>query len=395
MIYIYKNITDLGGEIHPISPEILRDIPKFPSNTTVCESNGEAIFDIRMIHYMLYQTNKDSLYYHVCPYNGQVQSTNLIFNEQQTKISHIEVPAGPYRMFGGYYGLEDIRLVKWNDKIYANGAHADMFENRVIQSLYELNEKEDGYELINPRFFDSGRTEKNWSPISDQPFKFLYDPCHRQVLDISKQMKSPVGSTSKIEASFFEGPASGSTQTLRIGDNYLSLIHERDYNYNNYQYRPMQYYHRFMLYDSKFKTIVKTPRFHFLNSDVEFCCGLALINDMIYITISVNDSSVHLIKIPLDKLTYLIRHVNEWTTTEGWDDYFVEHFDELHGLDRMSFIPILIRKGIYREGMSTVLDQFIGLNPSIELYNYIVSNIIIRTNVTEAEKQLLLNKLRT
>ena len=74
-----------------------------------------------------------------------------------------------------FVGLEDARLVRWDDKLFQVGVRRDTTTNG--QGRMELSEiDENGVEISRQRIptpSENSYCEKNWMPVLDQPYTFI------------------------------------------------------------------------------------------------------------------------------------------------------------------------------------------------------------------------------
>jgi predicted GH43/DUF377 family glycosyl hydrolase len=199
-----------------------------------------------------------------------------------------------------FIGLEDGRLVKWNDKLYLSGVRRDTTTNgEGRMELSEINYNNHPQEISRQRIPapppNNSYCEKNWMPIIDRPYQYVkwtnptevvkYDP-------INKSTKTIVLTDYK---NFNTCDLRGGSQVIPYGDYYLALLHEVDLSKSEAGRKDGTYRHRFVLWDQDFNPLRVSPRFGFMGARIEFACGMAEYNDQILITFGFQDNASYLL----------------------------------------------------------------------------------------------------
>ena len=82
----------------------------------------------------------------------------------------------------------------------------------------------------------------------------------------------------------------------------MALVHEV-YLYNSEAGRKnADYKHRFVVWDQNFELIEVSESFKFMNAKVEFCCGMAELQDKLLITFGFQDNAAYLLGMPKNLL---------------------------------------------------------------------------------------------
>ena len=96
----------------------------------------------------------------------------------------------------------------------------------------------------------------------------------------------------------FKWDLRGGTPLVRFDENtYIAITHEcyftpKDIN----NYKDATYKHRFILWDNEFNIKLITEAFDFMTGDIEFCIGMEIDVDDVYILFGFYDSSCNAIK---------------------------------------------------------------------------------------------------
>lgn len=224
-----------------------------------------------------YSRNLISIYKNGCIYN----------------TTELTIPSNN-SIYAYYKGLEDVRLVVWDNKLYAYGTRWDKIENKGCMCVYELDNKfKPVNEIIVPPQ-NGGNCEKNWGAIEDKPFTFVYLNNPMTIVQINEKGDCwLVEKKDKIEE--IKGFLKGSTPIVRYNDEmYISLVHMNDcYSKDDVEYS--DYLTAIVFYDNDLNIIKMSDWFVFKSPMCEFSCGLAVKDNDICITYSEFDCTPHLL----------------------------------------------------------------------------------------------------
>ena len=181
-----------GGSLTPlIIPSELTDGTGL-CNVSLFMDGEELIANIRHVHYTLYHSEGDQKYQTVwegpLSYYHREDSRVLKTNNFYCILDNDDLSIKKYKLIDtskldveplwDFIGLEDARLVKWDDKYYLCGVRRDTTTNgqgRMELSEIEINDnfvKEINRNRIEVPDKES-YCEKNWMPILDQPYHFV------------------------------------------------------------------------------------------------------------------------------------------------------------------------------------------------------------------------------
>ena len=208
-----------------------------------------------------------------------------------------------------FVGLEDGRLVYWDNKIYLTGVRRDTTINgqgRMELSEINVNNKEINRFRIPTPFDNDTYCEKNWMPILDKPYHYIkwsnptelvkYDPINCITI------QSKLNDTFIVNYPDFRG----GSQVISFIENeskyYLAITHEVWLFNNKLGRKDGKYMHRFLLWDDNFNLIKISDAFSFMNGEIEFCCGIAIHNNNCLITFGFQDNAAYLLEIEFNKI---------------------------------------------------------------------------------------------
>ena len=220
-----------------------------------------------------------------------------------------------------FVGLEDARLVKWDNKYYAIGVRRDVKPNgEGRMELSELKIDKDNFsakEISRIRIpapgDNSSYCEKNWYPILDKPYHFVKWTSPTEIVKFNKKDKSCV---QVMLSDTFAVPADlrGSSQMIRWDENtYISISHETYLYFNYLNQKDGEYRHRLCVWDNQFNLIGVSPeKFSFLDAKIEFCAGMAKYNDDVLISFGFQDNAAFILKVTNEVISEMIEEAKSY-----------------------------------------------------------------------------------
>ena len=311
---LVKKILADGGSIRPllIPPENMMG-PSL-TNPSIFNYNGKILVNIRNLNYILYHAEKDRnehvwgplVYLH--PENDQTLTTYNIFCELDDDLSIstysvVDTSELDVEPIWEFIGLEDARIVSWDDKLFLCGVRRDTTTNGVGRmELSELSVdgntiKEISRQRIPAPPPDETYCEKNWMPVLDMPYHFIKWTNPTEVVKYDPETKTTqtvtIGEYQELDAFDLRG----ASQVLKMDDNYVALLHETDLYRSEADRKNATYYHRFCMWDSSFNFVKLSERFNFLGAKVEFSCGMCKQGEDFLITFGFQDNAAFLVKV--------------------------------------------------------------------------------------------------
>ena len=212
-----------------------------------------------------------------------------------------------------FVGLEDARLVKWNDKYFMCGVRRDTTTNGQGRiELSEIEIKEDKVIEINRNRIEvpdvNSYCEKNWMPIIDEPFNFVKwtNPTEIVKVDLDQNNCKQIYTNNYYHKLPYD--IRGGSPLIEWDKNsYICITHEVDFTLKNHNgHKDADYYHRFIIFDKDYSIKYISDSFNFMTAKIEFCIGLAQYKNDILITFGFQDNCSYIIKINKDRLNDLI-----------------------------------------------------------------------------------------
>lgn len=309
-----KHAINNGGQIKPLlinhgdlnGPAI--------TNPSVFVFKEKILVNLRNVNYTLYHSelNKFEHTYgplvYVHPENDMhLRTTNYITELDENLnckwYSKIDTSSfDTYQPQWDFVGLEDVRLIEWNNKLYGIGVRRDLDTKgtgRMEMSEFQVdgnNIKEiSRYRIPGPPP-DNEYCMKNCTPIEGKPFHLLKwtNPTCLMKFDPNGGETEVFETNSRIEGI---NDMRGGSQVIRWKDGYLTLIHETNLYSSEQGKKNATYRHRFVYWDKEFKTQKFSKLFSFLNMKIEFCCGLAAYQNDFLITFGAQDNAAYILKV--------------------------------------------------------------------------------------------------
>jgi len=311
-----KYVIENNGSIHPLIIPHKDLIGPALTNPSVYIDKGKILVNLRNINYTLYHSEKKIHEHHwgplvyIHPENDLHLRTNNIVCEldEDMKIkwySHMDTSKfDTYQPLWDFVGLEDARIVRWNDKLYFIGVRRDTTTNG--QGRMELTEvtiedtnvtEVSRYRIPCPGDNDS-YCEKNWVPIYDMPYHFVKWTNGTQVVKVDPEKNICDIVVQKDWKDLNCGDLRGGSQVISYKGYYITLSH------TTYLFRSPAgrkdgiYRHRFIIWDKDWNIIKISPEFSFLKGDVEFAIGLVEYKDNFLLTFGFQDNAAYILKIP-------------------------------------------------------------------------------------------------
>ena len=215
-----------------------------------------------------------------------------------------------------FHGLEDGRLIRWNNKLYLTGVRRDTTDNgQGRMELSEIEIKDDIVTEINRVRIpstgnDDSYCEKNWMPVIDQSYTYIKwsNPTEIVKVKVNSENNTAQISNQIIESSRYpvNVEVRGGSHVVPYENYYIAFGHSVSLWKPYSGEKDSDYKAHIMIWDKNFNLIKITDGFKFLNSKIEFSCGLCLDNNNQFI-VSFAD---------MDNAAYLLRFDPNWLLNE-------------------------------------------------------------------------------
>lgn len=274
------------------------------SNVCIFEYNNKLHFIIRFVNYY-FNNNWDYVYRdreatknYLITYEKDemkcIESEKLI-NEQKRTLKNYDV----------LNGLQDVRILNFKNKLYYTGnvvyTYKDSSNNYIRGSSVEFGTFDPNTNSFTGTIVNSPNNlmcEKNWALFNTNKKVYCIYKWHPITIGLVKKNKLLL-KLKKNTPSFFKNVC-GSTPGIVVNNHLVFICHIVCHD------KPRNYYHLFVRLDSKdFSYIDHSYLFTFENQPIEYCCGMILKDNLLYITYSVKDSITKLLTINPNVIDYV------------------------------------------------------------------------------------------
>ena len=205
------------------------------------------------------------------------------------------------------YGLEDIRLVKWCGKLHISGCRRDFNDGGM--GRIQLMELDNNYKEVRNYLWqgvcnDRNYVEKNHMPVLDKPYQYVAstNPTFVYKGDRNTNRIISIKGNTMLAGCNAMGCMRGSSQVVPYENQYVAITHQ-SFKAPDGQ---VNYVHFFVTWDKDFSNCHISDMFDFTYDPVSFCCGIAIKDDIAYISYSEMDASVKILRIPMTALYELL-----------------------------------------------------------------------------------------
>jgi hypothetical protein len=325
MLILSQHVLKNSGSIHPIIIPATDTDGLGLMNPSILNDNGKLIVNLRQVNYTFYHSEA-KLFQHpygpltyIHPENDlRLRTWNwyleLDDNLGITRYNKIDTGQfDTYEPMWDFVGLEDARLVRWDDKLYISGVRRDTTTNG--QGRMELSEIKVTGETVtevsrfriptprDPRSY----CEKNWMPVIDMPYHYVKwtDPTELVKVDPIAESCSVVFDKKSVNIPISQR---GGSQVLKIDDKYIALTHEVDLFESETSRKDAVYRHRFIIWDDKWNIVKYSKAFSIMGGHVEFAVGMCVWKDRLLITFGFQDNAAYILN---TDITTVMDFINE------------------------------------------------------------------------------------
>ena len=310
-----------GGKLYPLLIDAKYTGGTGLTNPSILVDNNEIIVNLRHVEYTLYHAEKGKFCHPWGPlqYLHKENDLRLVTNNYICSIdpisydiklnSKIDTSFFDTTPLWQFVGLEDVRLVKWNNNLYLSGVRRDTTTNgqgRMELSEIAMDIHGSYRELSRKRIPAPGKNdsycEKNWMPILDMPYHYVKWCNPTEVVRVYSNSDSTQTETVFLGSYIYsQHDYRGGSQVIPWKNNTrLALVHQVDLFNNLNGRKNAKYRHRFILWDKDWNVLSYGEPFDFLGAEIEFSCGIAIHNNNILITFGFQDNSSFLLRCPID-----------------------------------------------------------------------------------------------
>jgi hypothetical protein len=312
---IVKTFIQKGGSIHPLIIKDEETKGTGLTNPSVFVDGDDILVNIRHVQYTLYNTNgKFESYWGSLGYFNPENDITLRTENYLCVLDNETFDISSYDRINTsllntppmweFIGLEDARLIKWDNNLYACGVRRDTKSNgegRMELSKLEIssdNVLEISRQRIPAPGDDNSYCEKNWMPVLDMPYHFVKWTNPTEVVKVD-----PLNNTCEtvhMGSNYYsKRDIRGSSQVITIDNYRVAITHEVDLWYTEQNHKKATYRHRVIVWDKEWNVVNVSEEFNFMSGLIEFCTGLAQYKNDILITFGYEDNAAYLLKVPI------------------------------------------------------------------------------------------------
>jgi hypothetical protein len=309
-----KLALDNGGSIHPlILPHQELQGPSL-TNPSVYNDNGRILVNLRNINYTLYHAEKNKYENHwgplvyIHPENDMHLRTwnylcELDENMRIQKYFKIDTTDFPDQELWEFVGLEDCRIVRWDNKLYLSGVRRDLDTKgtgrmEICEIQFVNNEVKQISQFRIPTPVDKNSyCEKNWMPITDLPYHYVKWTNGTEVVRIDPETQTCEQICLKNWRDLNCADLRGGSQLIPFGEYRMCIVHETFLCNSEAGRKDGTYRHRFVIWDKDWNIVKISPQFSFMGAKIEFCCGLTPYQDDYLMTFGFQDNAAYLLRV--------------------------------------------------------------------------------------------------
>jgi hypothetical protein len=227
---------------------------------------------------------------------------------------HIDTSKFPDKELWECVGLEDARIVRWDEKLYITGVRRDLDAiGTGRMELSELEFTENGVKEINQYRIpcpgeDKEYCNKNWMPILDMPYHFVKWTNGTEIVKYDIKTNKTETVINKEWKDLGAIDLRGGSQLIKYQDYRISLNHETFLFKSPVGRKDGTYRHRFIIWDNDFNIVKISKRFSFLEAEIEFAVGICEYGNDYLITFGFQDNAAYLLRVPKD---FVIEYIRE------------------------------------------------------------------------------------
>lgn len=328
---LVRQVIENGGDIYPLI--VNSEYKTGLLNPGLFLHKDKLLINIRHVQYVLYHSENNQFFQskwgplaYLHPEHDQTLTTVNYFGEFKNgnlDVKKVDTSKLDIKPIWEFVGLEDARVVVWDDKMWLCGVRRDTTTNgvgRMEMSKIALKNGQyvetERYRLDTPNSVNT-YCEKNWVPINDKPYHFVKwtNPVEVVKVDLKTKLDNQ---HYKCEQVFLGDTIlnlprdiRGGSNLVNFGDNYLMVTHEVNLFKSELNNKDAYYFHRFFLLDKEFNVIKISDSFNFLTGNIEFATGLVVKDEEVYISFGFQDNSAYLLKTNINFIYSLLKDVKK------------------------------------------------------------------------------------
>ena len=308
MLFFAKKVLEDGGDIKPLIIDSKDTNGTAIFNPSVYNDDGKLICNVRHCQYTLYHNRKYEhdegplVYLH--PDDDRTLTTNNYLcnlNDDLSIESYYKVNTSKLdkKPLWDFVGLEDGRVVRWDDKLYLTGVRRDTtYNGQGRMELSEIKKKKEVSRFRIPAIDEKSYCEKNWMPIIDMPYHYVKWANPTEVVKVDPKKQTCEVVIQQEESLPTPRDLRGGTHVIPWEHGYICVIHEVDMISSVAGKKDAMYPHRFVGFDKDFKINYLSKEFYFMGADIEFATGMCEYNGDFLISFGFSDNAAFILRCP-------------------------------------------------------------------------------------------------
>ena len=319
-----KYILENGGSISPliIPSEYTKGTGLF--NPSVYLDGDNLLLNLRHCQYTIYHAEKNIFEHEYGPlvYLNPENDITLTTTNYLCKINDnleidsfmkVDTSLLDVKPIWEFVGLEDCRVVRWDNKLYLSGVRRDTTPNGVgrmelseIQISNQVTKEISRFRIPAPGS-DNTYCEKNWMPITDMLYHYVKWCNPTEVVKVD-----PVNKTCTTvyldETKYTPLPYDfrGGSQVIPFGEYRIALVHTVNLFKSEAGRKNATYRHCFIVWDKDWNIVKITEQFDFMGAEIEFCAGMTEYKGDIIVSFGFQDNAAYLLKIPRKNINEIV-----------------------------------------------------------------------------------------
>jgi FkbM family methyltransferase len=260
------------------------------SNPSICRHLDQTRCIVRVVNYQIV----DGAY--VTPQrDGVIRTRNFLLDLSDdfatTNAVEMMDEADTPRTSFPIHGYEDARLFFWRGKWWATATVCDFTEDgRREIALLDVDARGAIVRADPLRGPWSACAQKNWMPLVDGDVaRLIYATSPTTIFELVATGDGSATILAPSNASLAHGRLRGGSQAVRTDDGWIFVVHDVAFPGSG-----RTYLHRFVQLSDHLKLVAMTDPFYFEQLGIEFCAGLARVDDKLVTSYAVNDRSARL-----------------------------------------------------------------------------------------------------
>lgn len=282
-------------------------------NPSILSKDGVILCNIRHVNYTFYHSEK-KLFQHpwgpltyLHPENDlNLRTLNWIveLNDDLSikDYAQVDTSENDVNPLWTFVGLEDGRLVFWNNELYLTGVRRDTTING--QGRMELSR----IEIMNDKVYETSRyriptpfnkdtyCEKNWMPVESEPFTYVKWSIPTEIVKVNIESNECIQTHLVDQDIDVKGDIRGGSQVIDYKDGKkIAIIHQVDLFQSTVGRKDGVYRHMIVEWDENWNITRTSDSFSIMGGHVEFCCGLTNHNDKYIMTYGFQDNAAYVL----------------------------------------------------------------------------------------------------